>query len=142
MRHCVLQAGPGYCQGMNYLGGLLLYLDPHEPRAFEIYLALIQKRLSELYAGGFERLKAYFYVLDNLLNLFCADLAADFKAKKIHSTLYSFSWFITLFTAALQSTKKSYFVMYVTDLFIAKDFKECNSIAILSQFFFLTIKAH
>lgn len=76
-----MQTEAGYCQGMNYLAGMLLYMIQDEQRVFEMYLCLVQKRLVEIYLGNFDKLKVYFYVLDNLLNLFVSDLATDLKVK-------------------------------------------------------------
>ena len=77
----VMKTEAGYCQGMNYLAGTLLYMVQDEQKVFEMYLCLVQKRLVEIYIGNFDKLKVYFYVLDNLLNLFVSDLAADLRVK-------------------------------------------------------------
>ena len=74
-----LHEGAGYCQGMNYLAGVLLYLAKNEKRVFRMYVSLIEKRMSSLFSHKFEKLKCYFYVLDSLIALFIPDLSEHFK---------------------------------------------------------------
>lgn len=118
-----LQNGVGYCQGMNYIAGMFLYLNPNQNDAFDLYVSLIQKKLGILFENNFEQMKVFFYVLENVMLIFMNDLALDFKSKKIDSGYFCSSWFITLFSSAFQYTKKSYLVMAIMDLFIAQGFK-------------------
>ena len=74
-----MHEGAGYCQGMNYLAGALLYLAKNEPRVFRLYVSLIEKRMDELFSHKFEKLKCYFYVLDSLIAIFIPDLSEHFK---------------------------------------------------------------
>lgn len=74
-----LNEGVGYCQGMNYVAGMFFYILKDEEEVFKIYTCLIENKMSVLFTNKFEKLKAYFYVLDNLITLFIPDLAKHFK---------------------------------------------------------------
>lgn len=75
----VLNEGASYCQGMNYVAGMFFYLIDDEEDIFKLYTCLIENKMSILFANKFEKLKSYFYVLDNLVTLFIPDLSQHFK---------------------------------------------------------------
>lgn len=118
-----LQNGVGYCQGMNYIAGMFLYLNQNQNEAFDLYVSLIQQKLGSLFENNFQQMKVYFYVLENVMFIFVNEIAIDFKSKKIIPGYFCSSWFITLFSSAFQYTKKSYLVLSIIDLFIAEGFK-------------------
>lgn len=74
-----LNDGVGYCQGMNYVAGMFFYLINDEEEIFRIYACLIENKMASLFNNKFDKLKGYFYVLDNLIALFIPDLAKHFK---------------------------------------------------------------
>ena len=74
-----LSDGAGYCQGMNYVAGMFFYLENDDSDIFALYTCLIGQKMAPLFVNKFEKPKAYFYVLDNLIALFLPDLAKHFK---------------------------------------------------------------
>ena len=132
----VLRDTAGYCQGMNYLAGALLYLTQDEQKSFDLYVSLVRGKMADVFSKNFEKLKMFFYVVDKLIQFYLPDLGAEFKEKKIQSVFFCSSWFITLFTSAFQYTTKSYLVLYIVDLFVVDGFKAIfKTIIVLLKFY-------
>jgi len=67
-----------YCQGMNYIAGMLLYQNLSESNALTLYTLIIEGRMHILFDENLSYLKIYFFVLDNLLAIFMKEISADF----------------------------------------------------------------
>ena len=65
--------GASYCQGMNYMAGLLYYLSDSDEEIFQLYVSLIENKMTPIFNSGFQKLKSYFYVLDNLMHMYIPD---------------------------------------------------------------------
>ena len=75
----ILQQGPGYCQGMNYIAALGFRLSTDKQKIFEFYLATIQRRLFKIFDQNFDKLKSFFYVLDSLIFLYVPSVYDNFN---------------------------------------------------------------
>jgi hypothetical protein len=92
-----------YCQGLNYVAGLLLMVFDDPEVAFRALTVIVSKfRLADLFNQEMPRLKCYFYVLDRLLGLADGELSAHLKEEGINTTLFASAWFITIFTNTLK----------------------------------------
>lgn len=131
----VLDPSIGYCQGMNYVAGLFLINYPPEI-AFAMYVQFIESKMRPIFVQNFETLKRYFYVMDNLIDIFIPDLGSVFKAQKVQAVYYASPWMITAFTCALQYSEKSELVYKIIDLFMVQGYRAIfkAALAILSHF--------
>ena len=92
-----------YCQGMNFLAGFLLMFFQDEELAFKAFSGLIQKfEMTELFKDDMPQLKLFFYKLDRLISMYLPDLYSHFKDEWVQASLFSASWFITLFANTIQ----------------------------------------
>lgn len=74
-----MKGGAGYCQGMNYIAGALLYQGLSRREALELYLLLIEQRMEVLFDDRLSYLNLYFFTVDRLLSIFLEDLSNDFS---------------------------------------------------------------
>lgn len=95
-----------YWQGMNFLAGFLLMFFKDEAITFKAFSGLINKfGMNELFKEELPLLKMFFYKLDRLVSMYLPDLYSHFRDEWVQSSLYSASWFITLFANTLQFQK-------------------------------------
>lgn len=91
----------GYCQGLNYVGGLLLMFFP-EDRAFCLLVALLTNcGLRESYLPGLPGLRAAIESFDALLAASLPALHAHFERECVEPSSYCTRWFMTLFIGCL-----------------------------------------
>lgn len=92
-----------YCQGLNYVAGLLLMVFNDPEVAFRALTVIVERfKLADLFNQELPRLKCYFYVLDRLIGLSNPDLSQHLKEEGITTTLFASAWFITIFTNTLK----------------------------------------
>jgi hypothetical protein len=107
----------GYCQGMNFITGTLLYCIQDPELSFLSLVGLIQKfHLENLYAAELPRLKLLFYQLDRLICSELPEVYALFKTEMMSSGQFASSWFITLFSVVLQKNQE--LLLEIWSLFI------------------------
>ena len=88
---------------MNFIVGYLFLVFRDEETVFKVLVCLIDKfDMEDLFKQDVPLLRLYFYQLDRLISIFLPDLHSYLKAENINSSYFSSSWFITLFTNALQ----------------------------------------
>lgn len=91
----------GYCQGSLFIAGLLLMHMPEE-ETFCVFVHLMNHyKLRELYKPTMADLGLRFYQLENLVEEFFPKLDIHFKALGFQTSMYSSSWFLTMFTSTL-----------------------------------------
>jgi hypothetical protein len=103
----------GYCQGMNFVAGLLLLVShggefkgPPRPEAeeetFWTFACLMQEgQLSGFYSGGFPLLRRYLWASDQLMADILPDLRDHFAQQNIQPAEYLHQWFLKLFIDCL-----------------------------------------
>ena len=122
--------GVGYCQGMNYIAGTILFHYRNEEASLKVMVALIEKfHMSDLFENDLPKLKMFFYQLDRLISIRLPDLHEQFKQLSVTSGHFCSPWFITLFASHLQS--KPEILASIWDLFIFDGWKTVFKAAIV-----------
>lgn len=127
----------GYCQGMNYVAGVLYLIIQNEEASFKALVGMIERfRMSSLYDSNLPRLKLMLYQLDRLIGIYLPELHRVFKEEMIASSHFASSWFITLFASTLSGSQENLQILYqIWDLFFEEGWKaifKC-SLAILMR---------
>lgn len=92
-----------YCQGMNYVAGLLMMIYKDPEIAFLALITIVGRfGIAALFDSEFPRLKQSFYTLDRLIGLKDQKLYEHFKEENVTTTLFASAWFITMFTNTLK----------------------------------------
>lgn len=113
-------ANIGYCQGMNYVAGVIVQVMEKEEDCYWMLSSLLWKyKLGNLYKAGLKLLKLRCYQLDCLLQDSLPVLAAHLRAIGLHAKVYAARWFLTLLSCDLSSS--SLLVMW--DLFLQSGWK-------------------
>ncbi|XP_053868964.1 EVI5-like protein isoform X2 [Malaclemys terrapin pileata] len=87
----------GYCQGSAFIVGLLLMQMPEE-EAFCVFVRLMQEyRLRELFKPSMAELGLCIYQFEYMLQEQLPDLNIHFRSQSFLTSMYSSSWFLTLF---------------------------------------------
>jgi hypothetical protein len=97
-----------YCQGMNYIAGLLLMVFQDPEIAFYCLITIVGRfGIAALFDQEFPRLKQYFYILDRLIGLKDQALSDHFKEEGVTTTLFASAWFITMYTNTLKENAEN-----------------------------------
>merc|ERR1711957_1079103 len=92
----------GYCQGMNFVAGLLLRISRNEEESFWMLVCLMDTgKLSGFYQNNFPLLRRYLKAYDDLVQEMVPDLREHFKREHVQPAVYLHQWFLTLFINAL-----------------------------------------
>ena len=92
----------GYCQGMNYIAGFILFITKDETNAFAILAGIIEKfELNKVYGSNMELLRSKFYQMDRLMRIYLPNLFEYLRFENVTPTLYMTGWIITLFGITL-----------------------------------------
>ena len=122
-----------YCQGMNYIGAMLLFLnESNEKSSFELFYLLVQgTEYKILFEDELFVLKRYFYIYERLVELLLPDVSKAFKANSIQVAFYSSSWFITLFSSNITDEASiPLIVLHIWDEFILYGWRAIFKVAI------------
>eukprot|EP00210_Caulerpa_lentillifera_P008110 g7744.t1 len=88
----------GYCQGMNFLVGLLLFYLPQEEDAFEALVFLMHKRgFRDLYTTSMDKLHMHLWQLGQLMP---KSLTSHLESLGVLPVLFAPPWFMTCFAAS------------------------------------------
>ncbi|KJP89438.1 hypothetical protein AK88_00881 [Plasmodium fragile] len=93
----------GYCQGMNFLVGLLLIVSNfNEIETFCVLVSLMNNyHLKEFYKEKFPLLNRYIYLFEKILQCEVPDLVDHFNQEEVFPPVYLHQWLLTLFIASL-----------------------------------------
>lgn len=95
--YAALDPAVGYCQGLNFLAGLLLLHVPDERASFGLLVTLMMQRgLRALYEDDMAALQGRLCQLQRLLP---AEVGAHLEAVGASPALYAAPWFLTLFAS-------------------------------------------
>lgn len=97
--YAALRPDVGYCQGMNFVAGLLvLASNRQEEDSFRVLTCLMDNyNLAGFYRSGFPLLKRYVNAADRVLLLESPSLHSHLRETKIEPYLYMHEWFLSLF---------------------------------------------
>ena len=110
----------GYCQGMNYIAGLLVQVVDNEEDCFWLFISLMRThKLKKLLMPGLASLQLCCFQLDCLLQHYLPALSAHLKSLGVSSEVFAAKWFVTLLSYELPSPT----LVRVWDLFFAHGWK-------------------
>mmetsp|Transcript_83693 Transcript_83693/g.202992 ORF Transcript_83693/g.202992 Transcript_83693/m.202992 type:complete len:485 (-) Transcript_83693:215-1669(-) len=92
--------GVGYCQGMNYVAGLLLLVSDREEESFAVLVCLMdhpQFGLAGFYRERLPLLRRYLRACDKLVAETVPELRKHFIKENVQPAVYLHQWFLTLF---------------------------------------------
>lgn len=91
----------GYCQGSGFIVGLLLMQMPEE-EAFAVLVQIMQQhRMRDMFKPSMAELGLCMYQLENLVQEQMPELHLHFQSQGFQTSMYASSWFLTLYTTAL-----------------------------------------
>lgn len=106
----------GYCQGSAFIVGLLL-LQLSEEESFILICKIMQDyRMREIYKPAMAELGLCIYQLECLVQELLPELYVHFQSQNFFTSMYSSSWFLTLFTSNLPL----HLAYRVMDLFLSE----------------------
>lgn len=93
----------GYCQGMNFIVGLLLLVSSREEEeVFWMFTCLMEDRcLNGFYREKFPLLHQYLHAMSQLMDTTLPDLREHFSYESLEPSDYLQQWFLTLFISCL-----------------------------------------
>lgn len=92
----------GYCQGMNFIAGLLLLVSKSEDETFWMFVRLMEDgKLNGFYKEKFPLLRLYLRAFDQLVAETIPELREHFIAENVQPAVYLHQWFLTLFINCL-----------------------------------------
>ncbi|UKJ89014.2 hypothetical protein MACJ_002260 [Theileria orientalis] len=93
----------GYCQGMNFVAGLLLLVSGfNEKEAFVGFVGLMNEfKLQEFYKPSFPMIKTYIRGFERLLRELAPDLYEHLQREEVSVAVFLHQWFLTMFVASL-----------------------------------------
>mmetsp|Transcript_28194 Transcript_28194/g.80423 ORF Transcript_28194/g.80423 Transcript_28194/m.80423 type:complete len:628 (-) Transcript_28194:424-2307(-) len=88
----------GYCQGMNFIAGLLLLVSGSERETFGVFVRLMDHDgLAGFYREDMPLLRTYVKACDRLVAEQLPELREHFLRESVPLALYLHQWFLTLF---------------------------------------------
>uniref|UniRef100_A0A0A9VZR3 Growth hormone-regulated TBC protein 1 n=1 Tax=Lygus hesperus TaxID=30085 RepID=A0A0A9VZR3_LYGHE len=91
----------GYCQGMNYIAGLLLLVTKNEESTFWLLKMLVEKILPDYYSTTMDGLLTDIDVISELVRLRYPDVSAHMNNLGLPWPVITTKWFICLFCEVL-----------------------------------------
>jgi len=97
--YAALRPDVGYCQGMNFVAGLLVLVsNRQEEDSFRVLACLMDNyNLAGFYRSGFPLLKRYVIAADRVLLLESPSLHSHLLENRMEPYLYMHEWFLSLF---------------------------------------------
>eukprot|EP01135_Chromosphaera_perkinsii_P004779 Nk52_evm10s296 gene=Nk52_evmTU10s296 len=89
----------GYCQGISFIGGVLLLHMPEEEAFVVLVKIMYDYHMRLLFMQGMEELKMKFYQLECLIDDMLPSLYAHLVQQGIETEMYASQWFLTIFAA-------------------------------------------
>ncbi|EUT90556.1 hypothetical protein PFAG_00912 [Plasmodium falciparum Santa Lucia] len=92
----------GYCQGMNYIAGILLLVFRKNIDTIRCFISMLKNyNIKGMFSYNFPQLKKIIYQLNLLIKAYIPKLFYYFKRKKIKIDFFCVNWFLTLFSQDL-----------------------------------------
>ncbi|CAN7997748.1 unnamed protein product [Ixodes hexagonus] len=99
--HAHLEPGVGYCQGLNFIAGLLLLTTEDEEASFWLLHELVKHRLPEYYTRNMIGLLTDIEVLSELVRQRMPLVHAHLRRHDVSWAIVTTKWFICLFAEVL-----------------------------------------
>mmetsp|Transcript_14405 Transcript_14405/g.16517 ORF Transcript_14405/g.16517 Transcript_14405/m.16517 type:complete len:528 (+) Transcript_14405:264-1847(+) len=111
----------GYCQGMNFIAGMLLTFMSEEEAFWLLVFVMNEKpcRMRGLFGEGMKETHQVLYIAEKLTYQFLPKLAKHMESQSIHITMYATQWLLTLYTSSFQFD----LVTRLWDCFLAEGWK-------------------
>ncbi|KAJ5075844.1 tbc1 domain family member whacked [Anaeramoeba ignava] len=88
----------GYCQGMSFIGGLLL-LYMEEKEAFYFFVKLLDDyHMKGIFQAGFPLLQYQFEEWKKMLRSHCPKIDAKLEENNVEPSFYAMKWFMTIYS--------------------------------------------
>jgi hypothetical protein len=118
----------GYCQGMNFVAGLLLLVSNfQEEECFGVLVCLMDHAgLAGFYGEKLLLFRRYLRACDKLVQETVPDLRDHFKKENVHAEMYLHQWFLTLFINCFPLTM----VIIIWDVIICEGLEVVLRIAV------------
>ena len=134
-----------YCQGMNFVGAFILKICEDEEESFYFLMGLFKNTdYKSIFMKDLSRLRLYFSVFEEILNLYIPTLYSYFIENKVVANYYLSPWFIALFTSLVKRDQKLDAFLKIFDLFILDGWKAifniCMDILRKNEEILLTMK--
>lgn len=92
----------GYCQGMNFVVGLLLLVSKNEEEVFWVFVCLMEfDGLNGFFRDGFPRLGLFVAAFDQVLDNEVPELRRHFIDSNVQPAIYIHQWYLTMFINTL-----------------------------------------
>ncbi|SOV11758.1 GTPase-activating protein, putative [Plasmodium gaboni] len=92
----------GYCQGMNYIAGILLLVFRKNIDTIRCFISMLKNyNIKGMFSYNFPQLKKIIYQLNILIKAYIPKLFYYFRRKKIKIDFFCVNWFLTLFSQDL-----------------------------------------
>ncbi|XP_065055708.1 growth hormone-regulated TBC protein 1-A-like [Rhopilema esculentum] len=91
----------GYCQGLNYIVGMLLLITKDEKMSFWLIVEILERLVPDFYSKNLVGVRVETLVLMELISQRHPDLYLHFKSNGIDLNLTTSKWFICLFMDVL-----------------------------------------
>eukprot|EP01022_Parablepharisma_sp_SALTPOND_P016298 TRINITY_DN236_c0_g1_i1.p1 TRINITY_DN236_c0_g1~~TRINITY_DN236_c0_g1_i1.p1 ORF type:complete len:868 (+),score=80.93 TRINITY_DN236_c0_g1_i1:1726-4329(+) len=107
-----------YCQGMNFLAGIVFLIYQNESLAFSIFAELVKSHgLSNIYKQDVPLLRMYLHQMTRIIAIFLPNLHRHLLEEGIGANHFCAPWFLTAFTFILQHTKAPVIPPLLLDIF-------------------------
>ncbi|GKY93346.1 hypothetical protein MPSEU_000302200 [Mayamaea pseudoterrestris] len=125
----------GYCQGMNFIAGMLLTLHLREEQAFWLFVDIMHGQPCDMHGMfGIHMRETHkiLYVADKLMQQFLPKLHKHLEKEHVHITMFVTQWLLTQYTSSFQFD----LVTRIWDCFLVEGWKVTYRVmlALLSQF--------
>lgn len=107
-----------YCQGMNYVAGLILLKAEDDKTAYSFFCRVIDTLFLPVFVDNFSGMQLKLYLLERLMAIFHPDLSEHLKREMISPECYAVGWVITAFSSAYQYTQKSFLIDWFWERFV------------------------
>ncbi|XP_014478304.1 PREDICTED: TBC1 domain family member 4 isoform X1 [Dinoponera quadriceps] len=97
--YSLLDCEVGYCQGLNFVAGVLLLHMPEDQAFFLLRHLMFRRGLRKLYLPDMSALQLHLYQLSRLLHDRLPTVYNYFEKHDVSPTLYATPWFLTLFAS-------------------------------------------
>lgn len=128
LRYAVVDPEVGYCQGMGFIAGLLLYYLP-EDEAFYVFYSALQNpetNLRLLYFPDMIAAQKKLFVFGKLGQLHLGKLWEHLENQQIHPTMYATEWIMCMFCRGFSFD----LVTRVWDIFLFNGYKIVYRVAL------------